>query len=60
MNTGNGIQIFDAGGLKVTQAVPEKHIINFWPHQCAIISGEMPDNIFISSLINEISKYLHG
>ena len=33
MNTGNAIKIFDAGGLKVTRAVPEKHIINFfWPY----------------------------
>ena len=33
MNTGNAIKIFDAGGLKVTRAVPEKHIINFfWPN----------------------------
>ena len=32
MNTGNATKIFDAGGLKVTLAVPEKHIINFfWP-----------------------------
>ena len=32
MNTENAIKIFDAGGLKVTRAVPEKHIINFfWP-----------------------------
>ena len=32
MNTGNAIKIFGAGGLKVTWAVPEKHIINFfWP-----------------------------
>ena len=31
MNTGNAIKIFDAGGgLKVTWAVPEKHIINFF------------------------------
>ena len=34
MNTGNAIKIFDAGGLKVTRAVPEKHIINFfWPYK---------------------------
>ena len=33
MNTGNAIKIFGAGGLKVTRAVPEKHIINyFWPN----------------------------
>ena len=32
MNTGNAIKIFGAGQLKVKQAVPEKHIINFfWP-----------------------------
>ena len=32
MNTGNAIKIFDAGGLNVMRAVPEKHIINFfWP-----------------------------
>ena len=30
MNTGNAIKIFDAGGLKVKRAVPEKHIINFF------------------------------
>ena len=37
MNTGNAIKIFDAGGLKVTRAVPEKHIINFfWPYQYVI------------------------
>ena len=30
MNTGNAIKIIDAGGLKVTRAVPEKHIINFF------------------------------
>ena len=29
MNTGNAIKIFDVGGLKVTRAVPEKHIINY-------------------------------
>ena len=29
VNTGNAIKIFDAGGLKVKRAVPEKHIINF-------------------------------
>ena len=29
-NTGNGINIFDAGELKVTWAVPEKHKINFF------------------------------
>ena len=39
MSTGNAIKIFDAGGLKVTRAVPEKHIIHFfWPkatvHSC--------------------------
>ena len=35
MNTENAIKIFDAGGLKVTWAVPEKHIINFfWPNLC--------------------------
>ena len=34
MNTGNAIKIFGAGGLKVTCAVPEKHIINFfWPYK---------------------------
>ena len=33
VNTGNAIKNFDAGGLKVTRAVPEKHIINFfWPN----------------------------
>ena len=33
VNTGNAMKIFDAGGLKVTRAVPEKHIINFlWPY----------------------------
>ena len=33
MNTVNAIKIFGAGGLKVTPAVPEKHIINFfWPN----------------------------
>ena len=33
VNTGKAIKIFDAGGLKVTQAVHEKHIINFfWPY----------------------------
>ena len=33
VNTGNAIKIFDAGGLKVTRAVPEKQIINFfWPY----------------------------
>ena len=33
VNTGNAIKIFDPGGLKVTQAAPEKHIINFfWPY----------------------------
>ena len=33
VNTENAIKIFDAGGLKVTRAVPEKHIINFfWPY----------------------------
>ena len=33
MNTGNAIEIFD-GGVKVKQAVPEKHIINFFgPHE---------------------------
>ena len=38
MNTGNAIKIFDAGGLKVTRAVPEKHIINFfWPNGSSII-----------------------
>ena len=32
MNTENAMKIFDAVGLKVTWAVPEKHIINFfWP-----------------------------
>ena len=30
VNTGNAIKIFDAGGLMVTRAVPEKHIINFF------------------------------
>ena len=30
MNTGNAIKIFDAGGLKVTRAVAEKHINNFF------------------------------
>ena len=30
VSTGNAIKIFDAGGLKVTWAVPEKHIINFF------------------------------
>ena len=35
VNTGNAIKIFDAGGLKVMRAVPEKHIINFfWPNDC--------------------------
>ena len=33
MNTGNAIKNFGAGGLEVTRAVPEKHIINFfWPN----------------------------
>ena len=27
VNTGNAIKTFDAGGLKVTRAVPEKNII---------------------------------
>ena len=31
VNTANAIKILD-GGLKVTRAVPEKHLINFfWP-----------------------------
>ena len=30
MKTGNAIKIFYAGGLKVTWAVPEKRIINFF------------------------------
>ena len=30
VNTANAIKNFDAGGLKVTRAVPEKHIINFF------------------------------
>ena len=30
MNTGNAIKIFDARGLKVMRAVPEKHIINIF------------------------------
>ena len=30
MNTGNVIKIFDAGRLKVTRAMPEKHINNFF------------------------------
>ena len=30
VNIENAIKIFDAGGLKVTRAVPEKHIINFF------------------------------
>ena len=30
VNTGNGINIFDAGGLKVMRAMPEKHLINFF------------------------------
>ena len=30
MNTGNAIKILGAGGLKMTRAVPEKHIINFF------------------------------
>ena len=30
VNTRNGIKIFDAEGLKVMCAVPEKHIINFF------------------------------
>ena len=36
VNIGNAIKIFDAGGLKVTRAVP-KNIINFfWPN-CNLI-----------------------
>ena len=30
LSTGKSINIFETGGLKVTQAVPEKHIINFF------------------------------
>ena len=38
MNTGNAIKIFDAGGrLKVTRAVPEKHIINFFGLKVGIL-----------------------
>ena len=39
MNIGNAIEIFGAGGLKVTRAVPEKHIINFfWPNYYKIVT----------------------
>ena len=30
VNTGNAIKTFDAGGLKVTRAVPEKNIFSFF------------------------------
>ena len=51
MNTGNAIKIFDAGGLKVTRAVPEKHIINFfWPNHSCLATDEQKQKCRLSGL----------
>ena len=53
----NAIKIFDAGGLKVTRAVPEKHIINFlWPNslycgKCDLDLGPTMPNIELVRVI---------
>ena len=45
MNTGNAIKIFDAGRLKVTRAVPEKHIINFFGLNIIYLHNILPHHI---------------
>ena len=35
-NTRNAIKNFDMAGVVMMRAVPEEHIINFWPYDCII------------------------
>ena len=56
MNTGNAIIIFDAGGLKVTQAVPVKHIIDFFGLTISVVQsdGQQIENVIFAFCNTEI------
>ena len=63
VNTENELKTFDAGGLKVTRAVPEKHINNFfWPYDNFRFGNLDDKNYSIATFIisNQYNSQLLG